>query len=152
MTTLKIKKTDYIKSEFKSWLWTLALLVISVIVVKVLLDWQFDKTGLLMAVIIILKLGDMITQYHAEKVMVDKFTNNFHLIFRSIMCGEKEFHYPLDKVESRIIPNGGFQRLISGPITLEINTSGRKRLRITRRYGFSSDGLRKLHELIQGDS
>jgi hypothetical protein len=151
MTTLEIKKSDYIISEFKSWLWILALLILSIIAVRALLHWQFDKIWLLITVIIISKLGDTITQYHADKVMVDKFTNNLHLIFRSIMSGEKQFNFPLDKVESRIIPNGGFQRLISGPIALEINASGRKRLRITKRYGFSSDGLRKIHELIQGD-
>ncbi len=100
MTTLEIKKADYIKGELKSWLWSLVVLIISIILARVALNWQFDTIWLMITVIIVAKLGDTITQYHADKITIDTHTNNLQLTFQSIILGEKTFNFPLDKVES----------------------------------------------------
>ncbi len=149
MNSLQINKTEYITSEFKSWLRVLAMVALIVIFAKFILGRPFEKQWLVITAPVLLKLGNFITQYHVHTVSVDKATNNLRLTLLSIMSGDKILDFSLEKFESKLVQNKGLRRLIAGSSILEINVSQKKGFQITKRYGFSSSDLETIHELIQ---
>lgn len=120
-----------------------------VILVKMLFNWQVEKIWLIIAGVLLLKIADTIIQYHVHSATVDRTTNIVKLKLLSIMSGEKEIIYPLDEIESILSRKIGVRRLFSCSIILEINAPQRNTFRITKRYGFTSNDLEKIHELIQ---
>jgi len=151
MNSLQINKKDYILSELMSLLRVLALGVLVVIFAKDILGRPIEKQLLLIVTpVLLLKLGDTITQYHVHAISVDKANNNLRITLLSIMSGDKTMEFALEKVNSMLVQNKGLSRLITGSSLLEINISHKKGFRISKRYGFSSTDLEKIHELIQG--
>jgi hypothetical protein len=90
---------------------------------------------------VLLKTGNILTQYYVNEIQVDSQKRQVSLILRSIMSGKKIQHYKLDQVSSELVNNVGVIKYFSSSFTLKLIMDQNGTYFITDRYGFTLETL-----------
>lgn len=135
--------------EMKSWLWTLLLATLVYIVYYRISAANHDKLIIGIIVLLLLKTGNLFTQYRVTQIEVNKKTNELSLVLKSLMSGEKIKKYELEQVHSELILNSGLKKLLISPNVLILFLSEKDTFHITHRYGFSSETLAAINNTLK---
>jgi hypothetical protein len=149
MQIFKTDKKNFLANELKSWLWTLAFATLLYFGFQQFLSVTHDKLIIGVVVLLLLKIGDTLTQYHVTEIQVDKQKNELTFLLNSIMSGEKVKKYELGQASSELIHNSGLTKLLSSPVTLKIFLTTKDTFRINNRYGFSTKTLTSVDNTLK---
>jgi hypothetical protein len=138
--------------EMKSWLWTLLLATLVYIVYYRISSANHDKLIIGIIVLLLLKTGNLFTQYRVTEIEINKKTNEISLVLKSLMAAEKVKKYELGQVRSELILNSGLKKLLISPNVLILFLSPKDTFHITHRYGFSPEDLAAINNTLSSNS
>ena len=150
--TMQVFKTDkrfFWTNELISWVWTFAFAALLYFGIKLFSSLTNENILVGVFVILLLKLGDSLTQYHVIEIQIDEQNKQMTLILNSIMSGEKIKKYELRQASSELINNSGLTRYLSSPFTLKIFLNPKDTLVIGNRYGFKLDTLTSVDKVLK---
>lgn len=148
MQIFKFEKKLFWINELKSWLWTSFLAFILYFIGQRFFSISHDKLMFGIIVILLIKLGDSLTQYRVAIINVDDEKKQLTFILKSIVQGEKIKRYELKQATSELNHNSGLAKYLFSPFTLKILLTPRDLFRITNRYGFSLSTLTLINSAI----
>jgi hypothetical protein len=149
MLTFKTDKKLFWTNELKSWLWTFAFAALLYLGLKQFSSLSSDTIMVGVVVIILLKLGDTLTQYHVREIQIDEQKNEMTFILNSRMTGQKRKIYGLEQTTSELINNSGLSKFFSSPFTLKIFLKPNDTFVISNRYGFTLDTLTSVDNILK---
>lgn len=135
--------------EMKSWLWTLLLATLVYIVYYRISPANHDKLIIGIIVLVLLKTGNLFTQYRVTEIEINKKTNEISLVLKSLMSGDKIKKYELAQVRSELINNSGLKKLLISPTVLMLFLSPKDTFHITHRFGFSTEDLAAINKTLK---
>jgi hypothetical protein len=138
--------------EMKSWLWTLLLATLVYIVYYRISSANHDKLVIGIIVLLLLKTGNLFTQYRTTEIEINKKNNEISLVLKSIMSAEIVKKYELDQVRSQLIHHSGLKKLLNSPNVLILFISPKDAFHITHRFGFSAETLAAINNTLSSDS
>ncbi len=149
MQIFKIDKKNYWINELKSWLWDIAFAALLYLGCKYFTTLTDDNIVIVAAVILLIKLGDTLTQYHVNEIRIDGEKQQMTVILHSPMSGEKIKQYDVSQVTSTLSNNSGLTKYLSSPFTLHIFLNPKDTLKLTNRYGFTLATLQSVDETLK---
>jgi hypothetical protein len=152
---MQVYKADIKKfwfNEVKSWLWTLLLATIVYIIYYRLSPGNHDKLIIGIIILLLLKTGNLFTQYRVTEIEADEKNNQLSIVLKSFMSGEKVKKYELAQVRSELIHNSGLKKLLMSPGVLILFLSPTDTFHITHRYGFSPETLAAINNTLRSYS
>lgn len=70
---------------------------------------------------------------------------------RSIFSGEQQKSFPLDTIRSASLSNTSLNKWLNGPVTLQLQVSGKRYFHLTSRYGFKASDLVQMEQVIKDE-
>jgi hypothetical protein len=104
----------------------------------------------LLGFILLIKLVDMIRQYHVKEIVIDKENDKLRFKLKSMLSGEKEKAFSLSQVSTITKENRWFNHYVSGPKSLVISLPANQKCIISSRYGFPTETLQQIGATING--
>ncbi|MFN7014407.1 MAG: hypothetical protein ACK4ON_09085, partial [Bacteroidia bacterium] len=101
-------------------MWTLAISGLILFYFNYFYSLHHNQILIGAIIIVLLKTGNTLTQYHVNEIQVDSLKRQVSLILRSIMSGKKIQHYKLDQVSSELVNNVGVIKYFSSSFTLKL--------------------------------
>lgn len=155
MQIFKADKNVFWVNELGSWLLTLASAALIYFGLQQFLLIPNDRLVIAVVVLLFIKIGDTLTQYHVTEIQVDSQEKQVIFILNSIVSGQKVKRYSLEQVRSELIRNSGITKVLSSSSTLKIFLVPKDMFRINNRYGFTTkilssvdDTLKSLHNSV----
>ena len=108
-----------------------------------------DKLVIGVIVLLLLKIGDTLTQYHVTEIHIDSESNQLTFMLNSIMSGEKTKQYKLEKATSDLKNNSGVTKYFASPYSLKIFLKPKDTFSLSNRYGFSFETLKQVDRSIK---
>jgi hypothetical protein len=149
MQVFKTDKKLFWAHELKSWLWTFVFAGLLYFGLKYFSSLTNDKNIVGVFVILFLKLGDTLTQYHVKEIQIDGQKKQVTVVLKSRMSGDKIKRYELEQATSELISNSGLTKYFSSPCTLKIFFKPNDTFLISNRYGFSIDTLTSVNNVLK---
>lgn len=149
MQIFKTDKKNYWINELKSWLWDIAFAALIFFGCKYFTALTNDNIVIIAFVILLIKLGDTLTQYHVREIRIDEEQQQMTTILHSPMSGEKIKQYDLSQVASALSNNSGLAKYFSSPFTLQIFLNAKNTLKLTNRYGFTLATLQSVDAALK---
>jgi hypothetical protein len=144
----KTNKDLYRKNEIRSWLWTFILATIIYIVYHQYSRVTNDKLIIGISILLLLKAGNLFTQYRITDIEVDRKNNQLSIVLKSLLSGEKIKRYELGQVRSELIHHSGWMKLMLSSDMLKLFLSPKDTFHISNRYGFSTESLKAIDNTI----
>jgi hypothetical protein len=144
MQVFTTDRKAYLTNELKSWAWTVAFVL--------LLYFGFQlfsprSAGSFLIGVLLLKLGDRLTQYHVKAIQIDKENYKINFRLNSIMSGQKIKTYDLRQVTAELTESKTWTTK-SSP-ALKIYLPKKESFRIDSRYGFSAATLTAINNALK---
>jgi hypothetical protein len=149
MQVFKTDKNKYLTSELKSWLGAMVFGIIFYFVFKFIFSVSQNIIFVGLVVLVLLKLSNMLTQYHTSEIRINPSANQLTILLSSIMLGSKENNYSLRDSKSQVTNKSKFGFLVKSGLTLEIYLPNDKAFKINDRYGFSEGTLEAIDNSIK---
>jgi hypothetical protein len=149
MRVFKTDKKTFWINELKSWLWDIAFAALLYLGCKYFTALTNDNIIIVAFVILLIKLGDTLTQYHVREIRIDKQQQQMTTVLHSPMSGEKIKQYDLSQVASALSNNSGLAKYLSSPFTLHIFLNPKNTLKLTNRYGFTLATLQSVDAALK---
>ena len=149
MQIFKTDKTTFWKNELKSWFWTTLTIAVFYFGLKLFFQMTHDKLVIGVIVLLLLKIGDTLTQYHVTEIHIDSESNQLTFMLNSIMSGEKTKQYKLEKATSDLKNNSGVTKYFASPYSLKIFLKPKDTFSLSNRYGFSFETLKQVDRSIK---
>lgn len=152
MQIFKTDKKRFRANELKSWLCTVGIAALVYFTVDFFALLAMDTTIAGVTIMLLLKLGDWLTQFHVKEIQIDRPNNELTFVLDSIMSGEKIKRYELSSATSALAINSGLKRHLFSAFVLKIFLHPKHIFTIGSRYGFSQETLRFIDSAIKSSS
>ncbi len=149
MHVFKTDKDKFRTNELKSWLWTFAFAGLIYFAWKYFFSFTNDNLIVGVSVVLLLKLGDTLTQYHVREIKIDEDQRLITVLLNSRMSGEKIKIYELEHVTSELKIKSGLTKYLFSSYILKIYLNPKNTFVISNRYGFSLETLTSLDKVLK---
>lgn len=149
MNSIRVTRKQYWKAVSKNLLKTLPIVILLAILLLELVHWKDNRITISATVLILLSLGDMLTRFHVDELVLNNDKQVVEIHLSSIMSGEKNMQFPLNGLTVSMKHLTGWKRFFSGSLLLQIQDSDRNQFRITSRNGFSPADLEQFYAWLQ---
>lgn len=154
MQTFQTERKKYISSLIGHWQINILIVALILFLYKIVKSnpTNHHTAGSplfsVLVVIFLVKLVDMIRQYHVKEIKIDKENDILFFKLNSMLSGEKEKDFSLSQVSTTIKENAWYNRYVSGPKRLIISLPANQKFIISSRYGFSTETFQQIGATI----
>ena len=149
MQVYKANRKIFWTNELKSWFLTFAFAVALYYCVKLFSSVSAENLMVGFAVILLLKIADVVTPYRVTEIGIDAQKDQMKFKLYSLLSGDKVKTYELRQVSSELVHYSGLAKLLSSPLTLKVFLTSSDMFRISSRYGFSAKTLASVDNTLK---
>src|SRR5688572_17181653 len=120
MQVYKANSKIFWTNELKSWFLSFAFAVALYYCVKLFPSVLAENLMVGFAVILLLKIADVVTPYRVTEIAIDTQKDQMKFKLYSLLSGYKIKTYELRQISSELVRHSELMKLLSSPLTLKV--------------------------------